>query len=152
MKTGDPSDLRTQESEASQEQSDCSYLAQTFDTQERRAFTNAAKLLKLHVRLHKFQCFNDLMTLIPLLSNYSEWSWKIQEHNTQRLSDFSSPKRVDWWPEPFSTHRCLYIKLINIIQWLMYVSGSLTSKISAFCPKSVYLCFVYLSSGLSRIH
>jgi hypothetical protein len=45
MKTADPSALRTQESEASKEQSDCSCLVQPYDAQERRAFTILAKLL-----------------------------------------------------------------------------------------------------------
>jgi len=43
MKTGDPSGQRTQELEASKEQSDCSYLDQTYDSQKRRAFTKVTK-------------------------------------------------------------------------------------------------------------
>jgi len=43
MKTGDPSGQRSQELEASKEQSDCSYLDQTYDSQKRRAFTKVTK-------------------------------------------------------------------------------------------------------------
>jgi hypothetical protein len=76
MKTGDPSGQRTQELEASKEQSDCSYLVQTYDSQKRRAFTKVTKTSRTSSQISVFEGSH---ALISTLSQNSESLRRMQQ-------------------------------------------------------------------------
>jgi hypothetical protein len=56
-----------------------------------------------------------------------------------------------WWPrELWWVARCL--SLTSKAQWLLYVPPGLTLTGSAFCPHSVFMCFVWISEQTSIIY